>query len=361
MSEMIGSLITVSRKDPKFQDYLLGRFSKTERALPIRSLNVNTEAEQITFRVVPMTKIEKPNALIRWAQILKLHNFYLVALPIFAVLMKNWVDETLFDVPTALASVFACLFLMAAVNLRNDFLDYSSGLDRVHPNSGSQAIQKGWITASKVKTLSSIFLLLGILFGLPALYFDHQVIYLVGGLAVLGIAGLTSYKMGLKYRRWSEITAFLLLGPLLTTGIQMSTGSGLDFESIMIGLVTGWYAVFYLHLKNFEQLMVNHQADFKNTITWLGFEKGKKLLLAWWVIFLALFGIYHYYFSAMIWNAIIFTTSLCALGLFYFQLRQLTSPVGSGMKTMIEIIRKLSLSLLGLWVLEFFWYLWILK
>jgi 1,4-dihydroxy-2-naphthoate octaprenyltransferase len=355
------SLITVSRKDPQFQDYLLGSFSKTERALPIRSLNVNTEAEQVTFQIVPLTEIENVGVGTRWARILKLHNFYLVALPVLAVLMKNWIDETLFDVPTAISSVFACAFLMAAVNLRNDFLDYSSGLDRVHPNSGSQAIQKGWITALRVKTLSSVFLALGILFGLPALYFNHQVIYLIAGIAVLGVAGLTSYKMGLKYRHWSEVTAFLLLGPLLTAGIQMSTGGGLDFEAIMIGLVTGWYAVFYLHLKNFEQLMVNHQADFKNTVTGLGFENGKRLLLAWWGIFLLLFGVYHYYFSAVMWNAIMFVVSLCTFIIFYFQLRHLTSPVGSGMKTMIEAIRKLSLSLLGLWVLEFLWYLWILK
>jgi 1,4-dihydroxy-2-naphthoate octaprenyltransferase len=353
--------ITVSRRDPKFQDYLSGNFSKTQRALSIQSLNVNTESEQVTFQLVPVRQIQRPGFFSRWAQILKLHNFYLVAFPIFAVLMKSMADETLFDLPTALCSSLACLFLMAAVNLRNDFLDYSSGLDRVHPHSGSRAIQLGWITAARVERLSNFCLGFGLLLGLPAIFFNHQELYLVGALALLAAIGFTSYKMGLKYRRWSELTVFLLLGPLLTTGIQLSTGAGLDAESVMIGIVTGWYAVFYLHLKNFEQLMVNEQAEFKNTMTSLGFEKGKWLLFGWWVILLALLGVSHFYFSAVLWSLVMMFAAVISVVIFYSHVKALRSPVGSGMTSMIEVARKMGLAIMGLWALEFFWYLWILR
>jgi 1,4-dihydroxy-2-naphthoate octaprenyltransferase len=358
MNDVAGDLITVSRRDPQFQSYLLGTFSRTERALPVQSLNVNTDSEKVTFHIVATGKIHKPSVGIRWAQILKLHNLYLAALPIFAILLKDGASGTLIHRWTTLASVLACLLLMMAVNLRNDFIDYSSGLDRVHPHSGSRAIQKGWVTAAQVKRFSDALLILGILCGLPALGQNYRILYLIGALILLAAVGLASYRTGLKYRHWSELTAFLLLGPLLTEGIQMSATGGFDFQSLAIGVITGWYAVFYLHLKNFSQLMVNHQASFKNTMTWLGFEKGKNLLLIWWSLFLVLLISYHFYFSDRVWRSLMIAMSLVAFFLFLHRLRHLTSPVGSAMRFMVSTTRQLVFALLSLWLLGMLASLW---
>lgn len=351
-------LVTLSRVDPLCEKYLLGSFSKEERAIPIQSLNVNTESEQITFRLEPVAGIARPWFYARWAVMLRAHHLVLVFFPIFAVLAKNWLDETLFTPLIATSSSLAALFLMVAVNFRNDSMDHLKGLDRIHPSAGSRALQKGWVTAQYLLRLSIAFLTLGILFGLPAIYVHPEVLFLLAGLAGLGLFGMTSYKMGLKYRRWSEMTVFLLLGPMLTIGLQISCGSGFDLESLLLGIVTGWFAVFVLHLQNFQLLMVHDQAGFQNTVTWLGFEKGKRLLAVWWGIFLVTFLCYHWFFAKQAWFFFYLILAAGSVGLTLWQLKMLKTTVGSRLKNVVQVLRSQGFVFLTLWSLEWVIYLW---
>src|SRR5271166_3218933 len=55
---------TFSRRDPEFQSYLDGTFSKNLVALPVRSLNVGTNAEQVTFEIVPANQIQRPGSML---------------------------------------------------------------------------------------------------------------------------------------------------------------------------------------------------------------------------------------------------------------------------------------------------------
>jgi 1,4-dihydroxy-2-naphthoate octaprenyltransferase len=355
----MSELLTLSKSDPRFRSYIEGTFSKEYRALPIQSLNVNTEAEQVTFKIFPVKEVEQPLLGLHWLQVLKVRNFLLVALPIFLVFVKDWMDDAIPDPITGTLSSLGAIFLMTAVNLRNDYLDHLSGLDRLHPQSELRAIQKGWVTAAQVRKWSFVYLVLGILLGLPSLLLYPKIIFLVGVLALIGIFGMTSYKMGLKYRRWSEWTVFLLLGPLLTCGIQYSLGNLLDLQTVWIGVLTGWLSVFYLHLKNFDQLMVNEQAQFGNTMAWLGFEKGKSWLLTWWILFLLLFHVYQFYFAPLVWQVIFLASSLFVTWPMVKALRKLKSPLGSQMKTLNQLGNQALLFMIGIWILQSLWILWI--
>lgn len=357
----MSELITLSKNDPRFRSYIEGTFSKDMRALPIQSLNVNTESEQVTFRVFPRQEVMPPFWGLHWLQVLKVRNFLLVSFPIFLVFVKSWLDETLLDPVTGALSALGALNLMAAVNLRNDYLDHLSGLDRLHPNSGSHAIQKGWVTAAQVKRWSFLYLAIGVLFGLRSLFLYPQTLLLVGVLALLGVLGMTSYKMGLKYRRWSEWAVFLLLGPLLTLGIRFSLGADFDMETLMLGVLTGWLAVFYLHLKNLEQLMVNNQAQFENTMTWLGFENGKRWLLFWWAGFLVLFLTYQAHYQPLAWFLGLCVACLLVTIPIWKAVRTLTSPLGSQMRTLMKIGNQAILFVIGIWVLEALWSFWLRK
>ena len=262
---------------------------------------------------------------------------------------------TLYDPLTAGLSSLGALCLMTALNLRNDYTDHLSGLDRIHPQAGSRAIQLGWVTAKSVLRWSHFYLVLGALLGLRALLLYNEVLILLGVFAFLGIVGMTSYQMGFKYRRWSEWTVFWLLGPFLSVGIQLSTGAGFDLESLALGCLTGWLAVFYVHLKNFEQLMVNDQARFENTITWLGFEKGKRWLLLWWSIFLAAVLVYHHFYSPMIWRWVMGIVLVGATVPFVLKLKRLQSTVGSGITDVFQFGKKMIFLVMALWIVEGLW------
>lgn len=350
-------LITLSKRDPRFLSYLDGTFSKLQRALPLESLNVNTDSEQVTFRLIPVLGIKKPFWGFHWLQILKVRNFVLMGFPVFLILLKNEIHHQIGDPLTAGLSALGALCLMTALNLRNDYIDHLSGLDRVHPQSGSRAIQKGWVTAREVLKWSYFYMVLGFFLGLRALILYNEVLILLAIFAGLGILGITSYKMGFKYRKWSEWTTFWLLGPFLTLGIQLSTGAGFNFESLFLGIITGWIAVFYIHLKNFEQLLVNGQAQFQNTMTWLGFEKGKQFLALWWILFFIIQTSYHHFYSPLLWRLIFTLVTALMTFPFVIQLNALKSSVGSGSRDLYQQGRKMIYVVIGLWLLQQLWYL----
>lgn len=350
-------LITLSKKDPRFLSYIDGTFSKIQRALPLESLNVNTDSEQVTFRLIPVIEIEKSFWGFHWLQILKVRNFVFICFPVFLILIKNAVNDEIADPFTAVLSALGALCLMTALNLRNDYIDHLSGLDRVHPQSGSRAIQNGWVTARAVLKWSYFYMALGFFLGLRALILYKEVLILLAIFAGLGILGMTSYKMGFKYRRWSEWTAFWLLGPFLTVGIQISTGTGFNFESLFLGLISGWIAVFYIHLKNFEQLLVNDQAQFQNTMAWLGFEKGKQFLAIWWFLFFAIQATYHHFYSPLAWRLVFSSVTALMTVPFVIRLGTLRSSVGSGSRELYQQGRKMIYVVVGLWLLQQIWYL----
>lgn len=357
----MSQLVTLSRKDPLFPKYLHGTFSDKERALPVQSLNVNTEHEQVTFQIVPIEKIEKPVFLIKWARIMKLHNLTLLGFTLFAILIKNSVDGIAFDPALALLSAIGAFCLHIGVNLRNDYQDHINGLDRIHPQGGSQAIQKGWITAARVRTLSFVFLFIGIIFGLPSLFVYPELFILIGTIALLAIVGFSQYRMGMKYRLWSEVTIFLLLGPLLSVGYQYAIGCGFDLEVVLLGCTVGLLGAYFIHLKNFQAILVNSQAKFHNTISELGFEKSKTFLIAWWWLFFGFLNLYHYIYAATSWFWIIFLGSLGPTIYVFKGLNQLHSPLGSKVDMTVDKNKKIGIFVLALWTLEYLSYLIVIE
>jgi 1,4-dihydroxy-2-naphthoate octaprenyltransferase len=352
----MAELVTLHRSDPDFEKYIWGTFSKDKKALPIESLNVATENEKVTFQIVNNHEIVKPSWLICWAQILKIKNFIWVLLPLFLVLIKNVLDASLEDPILAFTSALGAIFLHGAMNLQNDIQDHVRGLDRINSRAGSRALQNGWVTAKKLKTISRWLMLLGLLLGLPSIFLFPQILWIVLPLIILGLIGLMFYNMGLKYRAWSEWVVFLMLGPLLTTGYQISIGAGVDLEVIFLGVITGWLAVFILHLKNFEFLILGSQAQFNNTVTRLGFEKSKKLINMWWIAFTGLFVCYHGIFTSNLWmwmTAIfIVLVSIPLLG----AVVQIDSPVGSKVQRGLFIANQTVQMVLAIWILENVWY-----
>ena len=348
----MSELVTLSTTDGRFKSYMQGSFSSTHRALPVQSLNINTDAEQITFRIVALKDIKRPIGFLLWPQVLKARNFLLVAFPIFLVFQKLWLALSFHDPLGGLTAAISAVFLMAAVNLFNDYQDHLSGLDRILPRSGSRAIQNGWVSAQAVFYWACLYLALGFAFGLRPLLQNAEIFYLVVVIIGLGALGFATHRMGLKYHLWSEWAVFLLLGPFLTLGLQFSAGAGFDFQCLFLGFLTGGLAAFYLHLKNFEQLMINDQAKFLNSIRWLGFEHSKWYLAAWWVIQSAVMIAYEFFYAGWLWAGVWLV--LCfGLGFpFSRQLFQLQSPLGSGMRRLIETGRMLILCFMGLAVIE---------
>lgn len=352
MSEMV----TLSKSSPQFESYLLGTFSKDKRALPLQTLNANSLHETVTFEVKPLSEIDRPSWPVIMMYLLKVRAFILVLFPMYVILVKNTADKTILDPMVVIFSTLGILFTYIAVNLRNDFTDHMKGLDRINPRAGSRVIQRGWMTAAQVKNWANLFVGLALVLASVVIFAFPVVVGVVMLTFLVGVWAQFLKKGSFKYHRGGEVLMFLLLGPLLTTGFHISIAGAWDLESLFLGVLWGWLVVFLQHIKNFEFIMINSQAGFHNTVTWLGFDKTKTLLKVWWLAFLGMFIIYHMRYAGDFWTWFISATVAFSAFPFFISINNLQSPLGSDLVRVRRRGYNLVLVTIFLWALENIWY-----
>ncbi len=326
----------------------MGTFSENERALPLQSLNVNSQSETITFKIVSKDKISRPPAFIFLAQTFKAKNFLLVLFPLFLVTVKNVTGSSLIDPFAAVISVLGILCAFVSLSLRNDYLDHMRGIDRVVTDRGSRAIQNGWLAAVDVRRYSYFFLILALFCAIPVVVTFPSVLLV---LVVSLLTAVWAFQIG------NEVSMFLLLGPLLTVGYQLSMGILFDLESLLLGGLWGWLVLYLAHLRNLTSIIASSQARFRNAVNRLGFDKARRLVAAWWILFVVFYGAYHVFYSSKLLG--IYGTTLLAFITFRFilKLKRLSTPAGSEMKSVFESGRRLFQIAVVMWTLENFWYL----
>ncbi|MGZ3803696.1 MAG: UbiA family prenyltransferase [Pseudobdellovibrionaceae bacterium] len=352
----MSDVVTLSKSSPQFESYLLGTFSKEKRALPIRTLNANSLQETVTFEIKPLSEIGKPSLPTLLLNLLKVRTLILVLFPMYLILVKNTADKTLRDPFVVLLSTLGILCAYIAVNLRNDFMDHMKGLDRINPKAGSRVIQRGWMTAQQVKNWSNLFVSLALALAAVVILVFPAVISVVLLTFSVGVWAQFLKKGSFKYQKGGELFVFLLLGPLLTTGYQISITGSWDLESLFLGCMWGWLVVFLQHIKNFEFIMINSQAGFHNTVTWLGFDKAKTLLKVWWLSFLGMFISYHFRYAGSFWTWFLGATLAFSAFPFFMSINYLQSPAGSDLIRVRRRGYNLVLMTIFLWTLENIWY-----
>ncbi len=289
---------TLSVRDPEFRKYLDGGFSKTQRALPIRSLNVGTTTETVTFSIVKVEDLNGPSFSRTVWLLARPQSFILSAGPMLATLSFVRYSGLNWNAGVALATFFGVLFFHIALNLFNDYGDHVKGRDRMRTRGGSRVIQNGWITALTVRRLAWFSLMASLLFGLPALL-STTLAYKLPLVLITAFAGLAGcefafQKLGLKYRGWAEILAFALTGPMLTSAFAWALTGQVGIEHFWLGCFFGSQSLLYFHAVNFENIMADSQAGVRTWATRAGFDSSQNFfyftvglsslgLLAFWL------------------------------------------------------------------------------
>ncbi|MGE3758568.1 MAG: hypothetical protein AB7H97_12470 [Pseudobdellovibrionaceae bacterium] len=350
---MSGELVTLSKSHPRFEEYLLGTFSEQQVALPIQSLNVNTPKEQVTFKILRANEIKAPATWYIWLMALRPWQLGSLVFSILIIIFSPGMDafNNFFNLPIAAAAVLGVLCLYVSLYLRNDFHDHCYGLDRLQSSGGSQVIQKGWLRAITVSRASWIFFALGLLFGVPVVVSSPAILFLVGVLTLLGVLGLSLQNWGLKYKGGSEVLSFLLLGPLLALGLGLAVYGEWDWQWLMIGSLLGAQALFVIFNRNLEQILGASQAQVRNVMTYLGFDRSKVLLRNWLLLLTAGFFSFHLYYSHL---SVVIISTVVVLRFVYRYIRflnQVDSCVGSGVSNLRSLSQVIQFAFLFSWFL----------
>jgi len=272
---------TLSKSDSEFEAYLRGTFSNELMAVPVRTLNVQSQNEEVTFEVLVKKDISRPNFLLVLLKLLRPQTLTfsvgsMVVSFVAAQRMKIPLDFWL-----SILTIFAVLFFHAAINLLNDYYDHIKGHDRINPNGGSRAIQKAWIPAYQVQRLGFAFFALAVICGVPVLIQHSSLVVVLATLSALAGIEFSTHKLGLKNLGWGEYLVFLLTGPLLTCGFVWATSAYFLWQMLLLGCLFGFVSLLFYHFANIENIFLDSQVHRKTWAVHLGIDRAKKFL---WVI-----------------------------------------------------------------------------
>lgn len=274
---MSSEFITLTKNDPEFESYLLGTFSPSHRALPVETYHAATSRERVTFRVLPIEKVQAPSwwKVYFWSSRPEL--FGLTLGPAMAAWLMHVNDLSQWTKWPSWFALFGLYFLHTAVFLLNDVQDHMRGFDRLNHRRGSQVIQKGWVTAQAMKRWAWLNGALSVLFGVPA--FLLAPIHLAGICAAAALALLIVIaKFGVRYGACDLALAFLF-GPLLVGGISLASFGEISLEDFALGAALGLLTVWVFQVRQFEDLFRARSENFRTFLGHLSFDQARKVVI----------------------------------------------------------------------------------
>ncbi len=269
---------TFSHSDPQFDSYLRGTFSNDLMAIPVRTLNVRSLKEEVTFEVVSKKDIDRPSILIVLLKLLRPQTLTLSVGTMIVSFVAALRLKLPLDFNISVLTILAVLFFHAAINLLNDFYDHMKGHDRVNPQGGSRAIQRAWISAHIVQKLGFGFLILSLLLGIPVLTLHSGVVIALALVSALAGLEFSTHRLGLKNLGLGEYLVFFLTGPFLTCGFVWATSGLFIPQMVLLGFVFGFTTLFFYHVSNIENILVDALAGRRTWAVFIGIDRAKKLL-----------------------------------------------------------------------------------
>jgi 1,4-dihydroxy-2-naphthoate octaprenyltransferase len=328
--------VTLKKNDSNFEAYLWGTFSMDRTAIPIKSYNLGTVEEAVTFEIIEDANRDLNSTIFHFLKLIKPKNFVFVLLPYLFVISQYFLrlQQESFDSQASISvclSLVASLFLISGLNARNDVNDHVSGYDRVNATDLNKPITIGLIKAITAQKFSNVLLLFSVVAALPVFWMQPQTLIVAAVAALLIFFGKLLSKNAYKMQHFGEIFLFLLAGPLLTSGFWLAADMPLNETAIGFSIMWGSLILFLVQLNNFANIMTSSQYGIKNTVTRLGFDLAPKFIIFCWSVFYLTwcwvqFAVF-FNFTALVTSVLLAVLSC----LFFVRLLHIKSPMGSGL------------------------------
>lgn len=187
------------------------------------------------------------------------------------------INQNRFQIGYFILSVFAIVFLQAAVNLLSDHDDYENKVDTVGSYGSSGVILENLLTSKQVRVGGLICLLAGSIIGLFLAYEKGPFILILGLIGALCGYSYTGKPLMLKYKGLGAPLVFLIFGPLMVIGsyyVQMQQVSAAAvYVSIPVGLLT----TAILHANDIRDILNDRMAGIKTLSILVGMNNAKKI------------------------------------------------------------------------------------
>lgn len=322
--------ITLKKTDAAFHQYLSGSVDLSFRPIPVKSYNIGTADEAITFELVPTQTQKSATVPALIFRLVKPKTFVLALFPFFYVFFSA-LGYKGFDFLYTFLATLAALALLSALNIRNDVVDHYSGFDRVNVEAKPKPIARGWISAEKAQKISNLFLLAALILALPVIWKYPMVLGIVAVSGFLFFIGRLLQKNSYKNQHFGELSLFLLSGPAYFAGLYWAGGTPFILKNVIFSFVWGLGVLFLIQVNNFSHIMTSSQNQIQNTMTKLGFDRAQTYLVFHWLVFVFSWSVFHIYQRDFaVSGAFIFILAILSVHFFY-RIKRIRSPMGSGL------------------------------
>jgi 1,4-dihydroxy-2-naphthoate polyprenyltransferase len=141
--------------------------------------------------------------------------------------------------PTAILCLLCALSLQLAVNLANDLFDGLSGVDQPDRLGPPRALQAGWLSANELRAGLAVTLGLAVASGLWLVLFGHWLLWVLGGLALLGVLGYSGGRRPYANRGLGEAAVWFFFGPVAVLGGLLAQQSPITPQAVAAGILVG--------------------------------------------------------------------------------------------------------------------------
>lgn len=250
---------------------------------------------------------ERPAPLAVWMTAARAPSLTATLMPSLVTLVLVGARAPLRPLTVALA-IAGAVSLQLGVNWMNDVADYRRLIDLPGTLGGAQVIQRGWLDVARVRRAARAAFALGVLLGLPALVRDPWAVASLGALGLLGAAGYSGERVGLKYVALGDLAVWLLCGPVLTAGVAVAAVGGAAALDVALpvasaGAAFGFFAVGILHTNNLQDIDEDALAGAQTVARLLGARLGRAYLVLVYALGSA-FGVLTFVAFGKPWGAV---------------------------------------------------------
>lgn len=341
---MSSQFVTAKRGSPEFDRLITGRFSRSERALPVQSLRVGKKDEEVTFEIVPLEKTLKLSSKEVLKSFLQLKKILFVLFPLFYFVMRDW-NRPFLSSAEILFILAGIILTLLAVQMKVDSEDFISGYDRIRGSRGQKVLSQGARSVSELERYIRISLIASVICGLiPLIVEPYRILGFAAGAVLLFIGN--KWGVNRKNRFIRDVCLALIAGPCLAFGIFPET------TSLGFGLIWSFFVFFDLQIEHFHHYFAQTEAGEKNLMTLKSFDQAPKILWTVWAISLILYVVYRSLQSQMaVWIGAVLILAYLSLQ-WRRQLFKLSTPAGSEIDRVAEKGHHLYLTFITLWVAE---------
>jgi 1,4-dihydroxy-2-naphthoate octaprenyltransferase len=204
------------------------------------------------------------------------------AVPVMIGLALAWDDSQAYEgnVFNGLAAVLCLLFafiMQIDANFINDFVDYARGTDNRETRLGPErACTQGWVSTDRMKHAIALTTCLGVLIGLPLVYYGGAEMILVGALCVVFCFLYTTH---LSYMGLGDVLVLVFFGLVpvsITYYVQLHT---FTLEVLVASVACGMVIDALLLVNNFRDRDTDRQAGKRTLVVRIGAKASLRLYL----------------------------------------------------------------------------------